>query len=113
MSNLVWSREECTPTIAIPMKTKGVFSDISYVVKKNQMQVSLNLTERVPVLMNGLVSLLNTTITLYAKQNANGCNLKLRGTGKETILGKICIFVCFYVYLYVCLFDCLSVFLFI
>ena len=88
MANFVWSLRGCKEKLAIPFDTKGVFVDIAFLKKKGQMEVSFNLTERVPVLENGLVSLFNSTITLFSKEKKDGCSWKLRGEGRESILGK-------------------------
>ena len=75
--------------MAIPPKTKGLFVDITYNRQKSQMEVRLNLTEKVPVLPNGLVTLFNSTIMLYSKEKLeNTCSWKMSGTGEEAILGK-------------------------
>ena len=89
MVSLVWSLRECKGKLAIPFETKGEFMDIRYVKEKGEMEVRFNLTERVPVLKNGLVSLFRSTIILYSKEKTNDCSWKLRGEGRETILGKL------------------------
>ena len=88
MVNLVWSMEGCQGNLAIPLETKGAFVSIRYMKESGQMEVSFNLTERVPVLKNGLVSLLNSTIILFSKKKENTCSWTLGGKGNETILGK-------------------------
>lgn len=88
IGKFVWSLQGCDEELAIPANTKGVFVDLSYTKPDKQMEVSFNLTERIPVLRNGLVSLLNSTITLYSKKKTNGCSWMIRGGGKETILGE-------------------------
>ena len=87
LGGLVWSLKGCNEKLAIPFETKGVFNDISYVKETGQMEVSFNLTERVPVLENGLVSLFNSTITLFSKEKTDDCSWELRGKGRESILG--------------------------
>ena len=85
----MWSLRGCADTIAIPSKTKAIFVDITYTRQESQMEVRFNLTERVPVLPKGLVSLLNSTIILYSKEKIeNECSWKMNGTGRETILGE-------------------------
>ena len=88
LAAFVWSMRGCKDKIAIPFETKSVFGDITYVKKNGQLEVSFNLTQKVAVLSNGLVSLLNSTITLFSKEKTDDCSWKLRGEGKETILGK-------------------------
>ena len=88
MGRLVWSLRGCKEKLAIPLETKGVFGNISFVKDKGQMEVSFNLTERVPVLENGLISLFNSTITLFSKEKTEDCSWELRGEGRESILGK-------------------------
>ena len=88
LAAFVWTMRGCKDKIAISSGTKSVFVDMNYVKKNGQIEVSFNLTEKVPVLKNGLVSLLNSTITLFSKEKTNDCSWKLRGEGKETILGK-------------------------
>ena len=85
----MWSLKGCAGTLAIPSKTKAIFVDITYMRQENQMEVRSNLTERVPVLPNGLVSLLNSTIILYSKEKIEDeCSWNMNGTGRETILGE-------------------------
>ena len=88
MAAFVWSLRDCQESLSISPGTKGVFVDIKYAKTEDQMEVSFNLTERVPVLSNGLVSLLNSTITLFSQEKTEDCSWQLRGEGKETILGK-------------------------
>ena len=88
LGSLVWSLKGCKEKLAIPQETRGVFVDITYLRKKGQVEVSFNLTERVPVLKNGLVSLFNSTITLLSKEKTEDCSWRLRGEGRESILGK-------------------------
>ena len=87
LGSLAWSLRGCDDELAIPFETKSVFVGMDYVKKNGQMEVSFNLTERVPVLTNGLVSLLDSTLTLFSSGKTDGCSWKLRGEGKETILG--------------------------
>ena len=88
MVAFVWSIRGCQDSLAISTDRIGVFVDIKYVIAENLMEVSFNLTEKVPVLSNGLVSLLNSTITLFSQKKTDNCSWKLRGKGKETMLGK-------------------------
>ena len=88
LGTFVWSIKGCGSSLAIPSATKVVFVDMSYVKTNGQMEIKFNLTEKVPVLTNGLVSLLNSTITLFSQEKTDDCSWKLRGEGKETILGK-------------------------
>ena len=88
LGSLVWSLRGCREKLSIPFETKGVLVDIKFVKKNGQMEVSFNLTERVPVLENGLVSLFNSTITLFSKEKTSDCSWELRGKGRESILGK-------------------------
>ena len=88
MGSFVWSLRGCKEKLAIPFETKGVFVDIAFLKKRGQMRVRFNLTERVPVLENGLVSLFNSTIKLVSKEKTDGCSWKLRGEGRESILGR-------------------------
>ena len=88
LGSLVWSLKGCKEKLAISQGTRGVFVDITYLRKKGQVEVSFNLTERVPVLENGLVSLFNSTITLLSKEKTEDCSWRLRGEGRESILGK-------------------------
>ena len=87
LGGLIWPLRGCDGKLAIPFETKSVFVDIKYVKKNGQMEVSFNLTERVPVLANGLVSLLDSTITLFSSGKTDVCSWELRGEGKETIFG--------------------------
>ena len=85
----MWSLRGCADTLAVPVKTKARFVDITYTRHENQMEVRFNLTERVPVLPKGFISLLNSTITLHSKEKLeNECSWKVSGTGRETILGE-------------------------
>ena len=86
--SFVWTMRGCGRRLAIPSATKVVFVDMRYVKTNGQMEVRFNLTEKVPVLTNGLVSLLNSTITLFSREKTDDCSWELRGEGKETILGK-------------------------
>ena len=88
LGTFVWSMRPCGSSLVIPSATKVVFVDMSYVKTNEQMEIRFNLTERVPVLTNGLVSLLNSTITVFSKEKTDDCSWELRGEGKETILGK-------------------------
>ena len=84
----VWSVRGCKDKIAIPLGTKAVFVDMKYIKKNGQMKVSFNLTERISVLSNGLVSLVDSTLTLFSRGKTDGCSWELRGEGQETILGE-------------------------
>ena len=86
----MWSIEGCAEKIGIPFETKALFGDITYTRQENQIEVRFNLTERVPVLPNGLVSLVDSTITLSSsrEKTGNACIWKISGTGREAILGK-------------------------
>ena len=89
LGGFAWSFMGCRDSIAIPQKTKGLFVDITYNRGQSQMEVRLNLTEKIPVLPNGLVTLFNSTIMLYSKAKIeNKCSWKMSGTGQESILGK-------------------------
>ena len=88
VAGFAWSMRGCKNKLALPQKTNVVFVDMNYMKKNRRMEVSFNLTERIPVLSNGLVSLLDTTITLFSKRKTDRCSWKLRGEGKETILGE-------------------------
>ena len=84
-----WSLRGCADTLAVPFDTKAIFVDMTYTRQENQMEVRFNLTDRVPVLPNGIVSLVDSTITLYSKEKIeNECSWRLSGTGRETILGE-------------------------
>jgi len=89
LGTFVWSIKGCGSSLAIPSATKVVFVDMSYVKTNEQMEIKFNLTEKVPVLTNGLVSLLNSTITLFSQEKTDDCSWKLRGEGKETILDEL------------------------
>ena len=88
LAAFMWSMRGCKNKLAMPQKTNAVFVGINYVKRNRRMEVSFNLTERIPVLSNGLVSLLDSTITLFSKRKTDRCSWKLRGEGKETILGE-------------------------
>ena len=96
LGGLVWPLTGCRERLSIPFETKGVLVDIKYlkevtdVEKNGQMEVSFILTEQVRVLENGLVTLVSSTITLFSQRQTEGseCNWKLRGQGRESILGK-------------------------
>ena len=84
-----WSLRGCADTLAIPFETKATFIDITYMRQENQIEVRFNLTDKVPLLPNGIISLVDSTITLYSKEkNENECSWKMSGTGRETILGE-------------------------
>ena len=87
LGGLVWPLRGCDGKLDMPFETKSVFVGMNYVKKNGQMEVSFNLTERFPVLTNGLVSLLDSTLTLFSSGQTDGCSWWLRGEGKETILG--------------------------
>ena len=52
------------------------------------MEVNFNLTERIPVLENDLVSLFKSTITLYSREKTSECSWMIKASGQETILGE-------------------------
>ena len=72
---------------------KGVLTEIDFIRDSETVQFSFNLTAPVPVLSNGIVSLLNATITLYTTKKSRGSDeydkYKLSGSGRETILGEL------------------------
>ena len=83
------SIEGCAETMGIPFETKALFGDITYKSQESQIEVRFNLTERVPVLPKGLVSLVDSTITLFSRETTDDeCVWKIKGTGRETILGE-------------------------
>ena len=54
------------------------------------MEVRFNLTQRVPVLPNGLISLFNSTIILFSREKIeDGCSWEMTGGGQEAILGEL------------------------
>ncbi|XP_065051182.1 uncharacterized protein LOC135680889 isoform X1 [Rhopilema esculentum] len=90
-TSLVWSAPKGVMSLRLKPDTNGIFDGIDYHKNTKTVQVHFNLTQRVPVLQNGLVSLLSTTITLYTLHNGrDGYNgWLLKGTGKETILDEL------------------------
>ena len=72
---------------------KGVLTGIDFIRDSETVQFSFNLTAPVPVLSNGIVSLLNATITLYTTKKSRGSDeyekYRLSGSGRETILGEL------------------------
>ena len=95
LAAFIWPLGGCNEKIPIPFQTAVTFNGMNYVKETNQMEVSFNLTERVPVLENGLISLIDSTITLFSEEKkTDACSWGLRGEGQEAFLSKIPI--CFY-----------------
>ena len=89
LANFVWTEPKGLTTVRLRPDTRGAFVDVDFVRSSKRAQVSFNLTERVLVLSNGLVSLMNTTMTLFTDAQGGGyADWKMSGKGKETIMGK-------------------------
>ena len=85
----MWSIEGCAETIGIPFETKALFGGVTSKRQENQIELRFNLTERVPVLPNGLVSLVDSTITLFSRgRTEDECAWTIGGAGHETIFGE-------------------------
>ena len=89
LANFVWTEPKGLTTVKLRPDTRGAFVDVDFIRSSKRAQVSFNLTERVLVLSNGLVSLMNTTMTLFTDAQSGGyADWKMSGKGKETIMGK-------------------------
>ena len=90
LAAFIWPLSRCSEKIPIPFQTTVAFVGMNYVKETNHMGVTFNLTERVPVLENGVISLIDSTITLFSEEKkTDTCSWKLRGEGKEAFLSKI------------------------
>ena len=75
---------------AISPATKSAFDSILYKKTDRNIHIHFNLTEPVPVLYGGIVTLLNCTLVLTSPIRFFGYydKYELSGFGKEVILGK-------------------------
>lgn len=88
IAGYVYSFRECSSKLGLPPTHSCVLVDFKYDKALGEMAVRFNLSESLPILDNGLLTLVDSTLELYSKEKKDsGCSYTLGGSGKETILG--------------------------
>ena len=90
ISKLVTLEEKGIDELHVPSKDTGILVSIDFLVESEAVRFNVNLTEIVPVLKSGLVSLSRSLIafTMGKEDRSSLSNWKLSGQGKEEILGE-------------------------